>query len=78
MRTLIVLVVGIIGLLGLSGCQSGALNETVYNTLQNVQEQQCHDDPTQSCPPRMTYEEYQQYLSKRGKDGFGEPRKRTQ
>lgn len=41
------------------GCSSESLNRIGYETLQNVEEQQCQKDLTSECPERESYDNYQ-------------------
>ena len=41
-------------------CSKEALQRTGYETLQNVQEQQCEKELSADCPERVRFEDYQQ------------------
>ena len=41
-------------------CSKDALQRTGYETLQNVQEQQCEKELSADCPERARFEDYQQ------------------
>jgi hypothetical protein len=47
-------------LVGISACSSEDLKRTGFETLQNVQERDCPQDLTSSCPRRGSYEKYQE------------------
>ncbi|MDX8385445.1 MAG: hypothetical protein R8M11_02890 [Gallionella sp.] len=42
-----------------AGCSSEAVKHTTYETLQNVKEQNCRQDPSMDCEKRETYNDYQ-------------------
>jgi len=41
-----------------SGCSSEAAKRTAYETLQNVREQECLNNPSADCGKRDRYEDY--------------------
>lgn len=43
----------------LSSCSGESLKRTGYETLQNVQRQQCQEDLSSECPEPKRYEVYQ-------------------
>ena len=43
----------------LTGCSSAAAKRTAFETLQNVQAQQCERDLSGNCPQREDYDDYQ-------------------
>jgi len=42
-----------------AGCSSDAVKRTTYETLQNVKEQNCRQDPSVDCEKRETFDDYQ-------------------
>ncbi len=42
-----------------SGCSSETVKRTTYETLQNVKERNCRQDPATDCDKRETYDDYQ-------------------
>ena len=47
-------------IVNLSACTTESLKRTGYETLQNIQEQQCRKELSSECPKRESYEAYQQ------------------
>lgn len=45
--------------LTVSACSTESLKRTGYETLQNVQEQQCQKELSSECPERESYDAYQ-------------------
>ncbi len=43
----------------LIACSSETVNRTSYETLKNIEKQQCDKDLSKDCPERESYEEYQ-------------------
>lgn len=49
----------LVGVALAAGCSGETWRRTGYETLQNMQAQECQAQPGQQpCPPRQTYEEY--------------------
>ena len=42
----------------ITGCSSETVKRTTYETLQNVKERNCRQDPSTDCEKRETYDEY--------------------
>jgi len=43
----------------LPGCTRDTFKRSTYETLQNIQEQRCREQPGLECPPRESYDHYQ-------------------
>ena len=43
----------------LAGCSREVVQRTTYETLRNIEQQQCLDAGTSPCPPREGYDAYQ-------------------
>jgi hypothetical protein len=43
----------------LPGCTRDTFTRSTYETLQNIQEQRCREQPGLECPPRESYDHYQ-------------------
>jgi len=65
MKSLNVILVVLIALLAM-GCSSETVKRTTYETLQNVKENNCRQDPSIECEKRETYDDYQ-----RQREGLG-------
>ena len=59
MKLLIYLMVVATSGLLLQGCTRDAVTRSTYETLQNIQEQRCREQPGMECPPRESYDAYQ-------------------
>ena len=50
----------LVAMIVISGaCSNESLKRTGYETLQNVQQQQCLNHPSSECPERESYEDYE-------------------
>lgn len=45
--------------MAITACSSETVQRTSYETLKNIEQQQCDKDLSKDCPPRESYEEYQ-------------------
>ena len=45
-----------------SACSTDFYKRTGFETLQNIQEQQCQQELSSECPDRESYEEYQRKI----------------
>ncbi len=52
-------ILGVLIALLCTGCSSETVKRTTYETLQNVKEQNCRQDPSIDCEKRETYDDYQ-------------------
>jgi len=52
--TLLIVIIGVI-----QACTSESLKRTTYESMENVRQQQCHEDLSSECPERQRYEDYQ-------------------
>ena len=43
----------------LAGCSSESLQRSGYNTLQNIEQQRCGNDPGEQCAEPQSYDDYQ-------------------
>lgn len=43
----------------LAGCSSESLQRAGYNTLQNIEQQRCGNDPGEHCAEPQRYDDYQ-------------------
>ncbi len=46
----------------IQACSTESLKRTGYETLQNIQQQQCQGDLSSECPKRDSYDTYQRKL----------------
>ena len=46
-------------LLVLTACNSETVKRTTYDTLQNIEKQQCQKDFSKNCPEQDSYDDYQ-------------------
>jgi hypothetical protein len=46
----------------MSACTTDSLKRTGYETLQNINQQQCDKDFSSECPERESYEDYKRKL----------------
>lgn len=58
MQLSLYILIASVGLIG-CGCSTETVQRGTYDTMQNVQQEQCRDPRIMECPPRQRYEEYQ-------------------
>jgi outer membrane biogenesis lipoprotein LolB len=58
-RRLYPLVLSLVAIFFLPGCSSDLAQRTAFETLQNVDQQDCQKLPSVECPKRESYDDYQ-------------------
>ncbi len=56
-------------LLLLFGCSGEMAKRSAYESLQNVEQMNCRQQPGSACPEKRSYDDYQRSLNKRSEPG---------
>jgi len=51
------------------GCSSEMAKRSAYESLQNIEQMNCQQNPGSRCPEKQNYDDYQRSLNKRSETG---------